>query len=106
MQNFISFAVCFDKNECWTRKYDGNQSGIIDASIVTTHLMLQAYELGVGSTWVMHFDPFKMREEFNIPDNYEAVALLVMGYPADDAEPIEMHSTYRPLAEAVFYDKF
>lgn len=101
-----AMLICFDKNECWTRKYDDKQSGIVDASIVTTHLMLKAYELGVGSTWVMHFDPFKMKESFNIPDNYESVALLVMGYPSDDAKPIEMHSTYRPIGETVFYDKF
>ena len=101
-----AMLICFNNDECWTRKYDGKQCGVVDASIVTTHLMLRAYELGVGSTWVMHFDPFKMKEAFNIPDNYESVALLVMGYPADDAKPIEMHFNTRPIEETVFYDKF
>ena len=55
---------------------------------------------------VMHFDPFKMRETFNIPQNIEPVALLVMGYPADDAKPIEMHSKVRDLNEVVYYDTF
>ena len=97
--------ICYNKDECWTRKYDGAKSGIIDASIVTTHMMLQAHELGVGSCWVMHFNPYAIKEEFALPDHLEPVALLVMGYPAKDAKPIAMHSTYRDMNEVVFYEK-
>ena len=101
-----AMLVCYDKTECWTRPYDGNQSGIVDASIVTTHMMLQAWELGIGSTWVMHFNPVAMRENFEIPENIEPVALLVMGYPASDAVPNERHTIYRPKEETIFYNKF
>ena len=69
-------------------------------------MMLEAWELGVGSTWVMHFNPFKMREAFEIPENIEPVALLVMGYPADDAEPNERHTQFRSIEETVCYNKF
>ena len=100
-----ALLICYNKDECWTRPYDGNQSGIVDASIITTHMMLQAWELGVGSTWVMHFNPFKIREEFAIPESIEPVALLVMGYPAPDAVPNERHTVYRPAEETVFYNK-
>ena len=88
------------------RPYDGAQCGVVDASIVTTHMMLRAWELGVGSTWVMHFNPFKMREAFEIPEDVEPVALLVMGYPAPDAVPNERHTAYRPMEETVYYNKF
>lgn len=98
--------VCYNKEECWTRKYDGKQSGEVDASIVTTHMMLAAWELGVGSTWVMHFDPFAMREQFAIPEQIEPVALLVMGYPAEDAEPFHMHSEFRPMDEVIVKESF
>ena len=101
-----AMLICYNKDECWTRPYDGSRSGIVDASIVTTHMMLQAWELGVGSTWVMHFNPFKMREEFAVPENVEPVALLVMGYPADNAVPNERHTVYRPDEETVFYNRF
>lgn len=101
-----AMLVCYNKNECWTRKYDGATCGIVDASIVTTHMMLKAAEIGVGSTWVMHFDPFKMREEFSIPEDIEPVALLVMGYPADDAEPKNLHNEFRDENEIVFYETF
>ena len=98
--------VCYNKNETWTRKYDGAQSAPVDACIVTTHMMLMAHTLGVGSTWVMHFDPSKMREAFKIPENIEPVALLVMGYPADDAAPLDMHFKSKEKQEFVFYNEF
>lgn len=101
-----AMLVCYNKDECWTRKYDGKTSGVADACIVATHMMLAAFEMGVGSTWVMHFDPEAMRKEFEIPENIEPVALLVMGYPAPDAEPMELHSQTRPIEEVVCYNKF
>ncbi len=101
-----ALLVCYNKTESWVRKYDGALSAPVDASIVTTHMMLMAQSLGVGSCWVMHFDPFKMREEFNIPENIEPHALLVMGYPHKASKPIEMHSSFRPLDEVISYDRF
>lgn len=101
-----AMLVCYNKNETWKRPYDGAQSAPVDACIVTTHMMLQAHSAGVGSTWVMHFDPFKMRETFNIPEEIEPVALLVMGYPAEDAVPLNLHDEFRPMEEIVVYDTF
>ena len=101
-----AMLVCYCKDECWTRKYDNHASGIIDASIVATHMMMEAASIGIGSTWVMHFDPFAMTRECDIPENIEPVALLVMGHPADDAEPLNLHSQFRPLEDVVIYEKF
>lgn len=101
-----AMLICYNKEESWVRKYDGALSAPEDASIVTTHMMLMAYSIGVGSTWVMHFDPFKMREKFNIPQNIEPHALLVMGYPHPDAKPLDMHYAFRPIEEVVKYDSF
>lgn len=98
--------VCYNKEECWVRKYDGKNCGVCDASIITTHMMLEAASLGVGSTWVMHFNPFDMRKQFNIPENIEPVALLVMGYPDEDAKPLDLHSKFRPDEETIVYDTF
>ena len=99
----LAFLVCFDKNECWKRDYDGKSSGDIDASIVCTHMMLEAAELGVGSTWVMHYIPEAVREEFSLPENLESTALLVMGYPADGASPSPLHFKKKPLADTVTF---
>lgn len=101
-----AMLVCYSRDECWTRKYDNEVSGMVDASIVATHMMLAAENEGVGSTWVMHFNPFAMREAFNIPENIIPVALLVLGYPAPDAEPHPYHSQFRPQEETVRYNSF
>ena len=101
-----AMLVCHNKDESWKRPYDGAMSSPVDAAIVATHLMLAAQNLGVGSCWVMHFDPQKMRSSFNIPDNIEPIALLVMGYPSDNAKPLDLHFKTRPISETVFYDSF
>ena len=101
-----AFLVCYNKNESWIRKYDGELSAPVDAAIVATHMMLMAHSLGVGCTWVMHFDPFKMRENFNIPENIEPLALLTMGYPSEDAKPLDMHYETRCVDDVVCYDTF
>ncbi len=98
-----AMLVCYHKDECWVRKYDAQPSGWADASIVTTHMMLQAASLGVGTTWVMHFDPFAVRREFELSDELIPVALLVMGYPAEDAKPLMLHDTFREMEEIVSY---
>ena len=54
-----------------------------------------------------HFNaPTAMREAFNIPENFEPTALLVMGYPSPDAKPLDLHYKSRPMDEVVFYDSF
>ena len=101
-----AMLICYKAEECYQRPYDGKISGEIDASIVTTHMMLEAASLGIGSTWVMHFRPEVLRSEFEIPATLEPVAILVMGYPAEDAVPAPMHSQFRPMEELVSYNTF
>ncbi len=101
-----AMLICYNKEEVWRRKYDGKSCGVSDACIVTTHIMLKAQDMGLGSTWVMHFDPAAMRETFAIPAHIEPVALLVLGHPAPDAAPAPLHSEFRPPEETVVYDSF
>ena len=102
----LAMLICYHKNEGWTRRYDGAKSAPVDCSIVTTHLMLGAWELGIGSCWVMSFDPVAMRESYNIPDELEPVALLVMGYPSEDSVPAPMHEQVRPMEDLISYNSF
>ena len=101
-----AMLVCCNREESWKRPYDGALSAPVDAAIVTTYMMLAAQNLGVGTCWVMHFDPAAMRETFSIPTEIEPVALLTMGYPAPDAKPAPMHFAFRPMEQVVFYDGF
>ena len=64
-------AICYQKEECWSRPFDRKLSGDIDASIACTSMMLEATELGIGSVWVMWFDNEKLKEEFTITSTLE-----------------------------------
>ena len=102
----LAMLICYHKEEGWTRRYDGAISAPVDCSIVATHIMLGAWELGIGSCWVMSFDPQKMRQNFNIPPELEPVALLVMGYPAKDSVPNPRHTQVRPIKDIISYNRF
>ena len=84
--------ICYDKNTCWKRSFDEALSGEVDASIVTTHMMLAAEELGLGTCWVMYFNPAKAIELFALPENIIPVAMLPMGYKSESAAPSERHA--------------
>lgn len=100
----LAIIICYDKTASWKRKYDGHDSGEIDASIVTTQMMLEITELGLGTTWVGSYNPELLKESFNIPDNYISVAILPIGYP--DAEPYSGHFSRYELNKTVFYNSF
>jgi len=102
----IVLLVCYDSTVSRQRQFDDSDMGVIDASIVTTHMMLQAADLGLGSTWVEHFDPAIVKKEFSLPDHIMPAALLPMGYPAEDATPSAMHNKRQPITETVFYNSF
>ena len=98
----LAFLVCYDKNVCWTRSFDEKPSGEIDASIVTTHMMLEATDLGLGSIWVMYWNPETMKKEFELPDQYEPVALLITGYAEENVEPHKGHFIRKEIDDIVF----
>lgn len=99
----LGFVICYDKTLCWKRSYDGKLSGEVDASIVTTHMCLQATDLGLGSTWIMYFIPEAVTEEFDLPDNIVPVALLVVGYPSKDSSPSPSHFNKKDPDKIVEY---
>lgn len=102
----VILLVCADKSEAWVRKYDGKNHAEIDVSIVTAQMMLEAYSLGIGSTWVCSFDPQKVKEEFCLPQNYEPINILPLGYPVEGNKPSQKHYERQEIEKTVFYEKF
>lgn len=102
----VIMIICYDKNVVYHRQYDDMDFGFIDSSIVTTQMMLEIQDLDLGTTWIGAFDPEKTREVYNIPENYEIVALLPVGYPEKDAHPSKLHEDRKPIEETVFYNEF
>jgi len=100
----LVFFVCYDKTACWQHPQNGKSSGEVDATIVTTHMMLEAASLGLGTVWISYFDTDKAVQLLNLPENYVPVCMLYVGYPADDFVPNPIMSGKRlPLSETVFY---
>jgi Nitroreductase len=103
----IVLLICYDNTVSAKRKADGKELGDIDASIVTTQMMLQAADIGLGTTWVERFDPSAVTTQFALPENLVPSSLLPLGYPADDAAPNkDLHFSRKPIEETVFYNSF
>lgn len=103
----LALIICSDHSISWKRPHDGKDIAEIDASIVTDHMMLQAAELGLGTCWICYFDAQALRTEFNIPDNYEPLNILAIGYSASEPLSPERHATLRKkLEETVWFETF
>lgn len=98
----VVLIVAYDKNQEWQNPLEsGVVSGQQDVSIVATHMMMQATELGVGSVWVDMFSPTEVKKAFALPENIVPVLLMPLGYAADNAAPSPMHMAKKPLDEMV-----
>ena len=96
----MAIIICYDDSLSWKNSRDsGHDSGEVDAAIVTTHMMLQAWELGVGSCGMGAFSPAAVSEAFGIPANQHPVAILPLGYPSESCKPSDRHLTYRDRLE-------
>lgn len=103
----LAIIVCADHGTTWKRNFDGKDTADIDASIVTTHMMLQATELDLGTIWVCWFDPEVIRNEFNLPENLEPINILGIGYPLAPLDSPDRHTTMRkPMDNTVYYETF
>ncbi len=98
----VVFLVCYDTELVWTKE-DGTNSGDMDCSIVGTHMMMEATELGLGTCWVKWFDPAQVAEAFDLPANHKPSFLMPCGYAADGVQPSPMHTDRKPLSETVTY---
>lgn len=73
----------------------------LDVAIALEHMVLTAWELGIGSCWIGWFDEKKVKKLLNIPPAEEVVAMLTLGYPAEDRLPFTKHR--KALGEIVKY---
>ena len=96
----IVLLICYDKNVSW-KAIDGHDSGVVDASIAITQMMLEAWDLGIGSVWVRGYDKRVLDEVFDLPSNLESVALLPIGYPSEKARPAPLHARKYPIEHFV-----
>jgi len=97
----VMLVVACDHSVSWKRETDGKDHGEIDAAIAAAQMMLQAADLGLGTTYVGMFEPDKLLAAFPEMAGTDPIALLPLGYPAEGAHPARLHSDRRPLEELV-----
>ncbi len=97
-------VVCGDHSSSWKRK-DGKDHCDIDVAIAVEHMTLAAADMGLGTCWVCAFDAAKCHQILNLPDNLEVIALLPIGYPADDEVPQKKRKSINEIISWEKYEK-
>lgn len=95
----LVFLICGNKDESFTKENFASYE--MDSSIVLTHMMLEATNIGLSNIWVELFDEKILREEFSIPFNLIPVALLPVGY--SDLTTSANHDKRKNIDEIVEY---
>ena len=95
------FLICSDERKTWKSQTErGYSSGEMDCSIVCTHMMLEAWEQGLGSVWVRLFDVNAVAKAFELPPYIKPICLLPVGYASEDSVPYApWHDVYKPIEE-------
>ena len=96
-------AVAFNRENVFTYPGGKRDSGVEDAAIVATHMILAAADEGVDSCWLNFFDPDKLAESLGLPENEEILMLMDLGYAAEGAGPLPNHTSRKPLGETVAF---
>ena len=95
----VIIVCCADHAQSWKRRSDGKDHADVDVAIATEHLCLAAAEQGLGTCWVCNFDAEGIRKAFSLPDNLEPVALVPLGYPANEAAPEKTRKSLDEITE-------
>lgn len=94
-------VVCGDKDNAFNK--DGHSTYEMDASIVATHMMLEATNLGVDNIWIEFFDCAKLKKMFDIPENLIPVCLLPLGYKAENCPASPGHNVRKNIEDLIEY---
>ncbi len=96
-------VVAFDRTNVYTYPGEKRTSGVEDATIVATHMILAAADEGVDSCWLNRLDPDELAKELGLPENEEILMVMDLGYAAEGAGPLANHFSRKPLSETVSY---
>ena len=99
----VVLVVAYNKNNVFTYPGEKRDSGIEDASIVATHMLLAAYNEGVDSCWINFFNPDELAQALNLPEDEEVLMLLDLGIAAEGTKALPNHESRKELTETVTY---
>lgn len=103
----VVLMVCYDKKISYKNTadahYPGYDGGETDAAIVTTAMMMEATDLGLGTLWARGYDSQKIYDAFGEIAGLDLVCLLDIGHAASDSAPAPRHTERKSLSETVSY---
>lgn len=103
----LAIIVCGDHSNVFVRPYDKKDMVSVDATIVANHIVFEAEDLGLSSCWLTYFEPSIIKSQFNIPNNFEPVAIIALGYADTTKASPDRHSRDRKAIEDfVYYESF
>jgi len=105
LQAPVIIVVCGDHNQAW-RRADGKDHCDIDAAIAIDHMTLAATELGLGTCCVCAFNSMQCSKILGLPRHLEAIALLPIGYPADQCDENRHETKRKKLSDLVHWNGF
>jgi nitroreductase len=80
----------------------GQPMHTVDGSIAFAYMILQAYELGLGTCWIGAFNEDEAKKILSVPKNVRVVAMTPLGY---SNQPPSQKSR-KSLDQIVCYEKF
>jgi nitroreductase len=80
----------------------GQPAYTVDVSIACAFMILQAYELGLGTCWIGAFKEDEVKKILKIPEEVRVVAMTPLGYP--DQPPSQ--KSRKDLDQIVCYGKY
>ena len=88
---------CADEKSLLTGKW-----AVVDTTIALQNIVIAAWTFGIGSCWIGSFSEEKVKELLKIPDKWKVVALLTLGYPAEQPKA----KNRKPFEELFSFNKF
>lgn len=85
--------------KAFARNGEANRHALHDVGLATAQMILQAEALGLAVHCMAGFDPICVRTTYSVPEGWEPVAAIAIGYPAEQ-EPEER--TRKELGTFVF----
>jgi nitroreductase len=80
-------AVLYDPQKGGLGSYFNNPHGALSAAAAAIqNLMLTATDLGLGTLWFTFFDPVKMRQALEAPENLEVAGVIPVGAPKGETK--------------------
>ncbi len=78
----LAIVGCADVESLLTGKW-----AVVDATIAMENMVIAAWTLGIGSCWIGACNEKKVKGLLKIPDRWKIVALITLGYPAEQPKP-------------------